>query len=761
MAARDRPSGVRERRPTSADGILVVDKPAGLTSHDVVSQLRRLCGTRTVGHGGTLDPLATGVLICGIGKGTKLLTYVSGADKAYGATIRLGIGTASDDADGEVTSAVGADLARVTAGLAEAVAALTGDIMQVPTTVSALKVAGERAYALARQGKDVQLSARPVRVASFQVTGVHPTVLPRADVSIGLVSHASIPPDSDPKASGGYSTDSVAGSTRNLTSCRNLSAPELANATIAVVDVDVSVTVSSGTYVRALARDLGAALGVGGHLIALRRTWVGGTAGLPGFSLADAMPLAEIEAIGDAAFANGEALPTLPLAQAAGRFLPTRQLSAGETADLGFGRFIEPSLAAGEAAVAGIGPDGGLAAILTNIRQRGQLRAKPSVVFAAGSAGSGASGGSPGSSLGGRRKDSAGVSRPAVSVASPTDGDRAALTRQDAGDAGASGAGHRGAVVTFGSFDGVQRGHQALIGEVNRIARKRGLSAVAITFDPHPGVFHGSRPGLRLIQGVADRVLALKAAGAGQVEVIHYDHDFAAQTPEEFVRNYLVNRYHAEVVVLGSDARFGAKNAGDLALLRKLGEKYGFEVITFAGLGPGDGETRWSSTLARHAIAAGNMPQARQVLGRHHTITGVVVHGDHRGRTLGFPTANLADIVGAVPADGVYAGWLINGVANGEAVGGPNAELGGEPIGERWPAAISIGTNPTFTDAHARRVEAFVLDRTDLDLYGQQVKLEFAQQIRPTEKFDSVAALVAQMHDDVAKVRVATQTEAQ
>ena len=651
MAAGKDSATTKERRPTSADGIIVVDKPAGMTSHDVVARLRRLCGTRAVGHGGTLDPMATGVLICGIGKGTKLLTYVSGADKSYEATIRLGISTSTDDADGEVTQALGADAATLGPLLDEAIATLSGDIMQVPTTVSAIKVAGERAYALARQGKEVRLAVRPVRVERFAVERVAADAI-----------------------------DEVADGQRR---------------SIGVVDLDVSVTVSSGTYVRALARDMGAALGVGGHLTKLRRTWIGGVAGLPGFSIADAVPLADLATTGDKALARGEALPTTPLGAASARFLPTRQLTAAEVTDIGYGRFIEPS-SLGDVAVAGITADGQLAALLNDVTQRGQLRAKPTVVFAP---------------------------------------DRS----HPGWGAGADGGAGPGSVVTFGSFDGVQRGHQALLGEVKRIAAERGLQSVALTFDPHPGVFHGSRPGLQLIQGVPERVAAVKAQGIDVVSVIPYEKEFAAQSAAEFVANYLVGKYGAKVVVLGSDARFGARNSGDLNVLRELGRQHGFEVVEFSGIGPGDGETRWSSTLARHAIAAGNMPQARQVLGRHHAITGIVVHGDHRGRTLGFPTANLADTTGAVPPDGVYAGWL--------------TEL---PAGERWAAAISIGTNPTFTDAPERRVEAFVLDKTGIDLYGRRVKVEFAQQIRPTLKFDSVAELVAQMHADVAKVRALT-----
>lgn len=307
------------RRPTAPDGLLVVDKPAGWTSHDVVSRCRRLAGTRKVGHAGTLDPMATGVLVVGVGRATKLLTYVVGADKAYDATIRLGVATTTDDAEGEVVEAIGVGSGVDGADLAREVAALTGDIRQVPTTVSAIKVDGRRAYARARAGEDVVLEARPVTVSSFDVLGTRPAT-----------------------------TDDG----------------------VAVVDVDVSVVVSSGTYVRALARDLGAALGTGGHLTALRRTRVGG------YELATARTLEELEAQADA---DG-VLATLPLADAARATFPVRELTADEARALGYGQWVPASGARGP--VAAIGPDGVLVALLEDTRRRGEELAKPVLVLA-------------------------------------------------------------------------------------------------------------------------------------------------------------------------------------------------------------------------------------------------------------------------------------------------------------------------------------------------------------------------------------------
>ncbi|CQD21479.1 tRNA pseudouridine synthase B [Mycobacterium europaeum] len=202
----------------SGPGIVVVDKPAGMTSHDVVGRCRRIFSTRRVGHAGTLDPMATGVLVIGVDRATKILGLLTAAPKSYAATIRLGQTTSTEDAEGEVLHSVSA--AHLTReAITAAVAALRGDIEQVPSAVSAIKVDGRRAYRLVREGRAVELAARPVRIDRFEVLDVRPA--------------------------GQF------------------------------VDVDVEVDCSSGTYVRALARDVGAALGVGGHLTALRRTRVG------------------------------------------------------------------------------------------------------------------------------------------------------------------------------------------------------------------------------------------------------------------------------------------------------------------------------------------------------------------------------------------------------------------------------------------------------------------------------------------------------
>jgi tRNA pseudouridine55 synthase len=308
-----------------ADGLLIVDKPAGWTSHDVVARVRRLCGTRRVGHAGTLDPMATGVLVLGVNRATKLLTFLVGCDKSYAATIRLGQATLTDDAEGETTEALGVpDPDAVRARLPEAVSGLTGQIEQVPSAVSAIKVGGQRSYARVRQGVEVDLPARPVTVTRFEVLDVRPAAATLED-----------------------------------------------GRTLPVLDVDVEVDVSSGTYVRALARDLGAGLGVGGHLTALRRTRVGG------FGLDGAQTLEALGALAEREGADGIRL--IPMTEAATAQLPVHHVTSEEARQLGHGQRI-PSGADRAEAVAAVDPDGRLIAVLDETRS--QARAK--VVFVAG-----------------------------------------------------------------------------------------------------------------------------------------------------------------------------------------------------------------------------------------------------------------------------------------------------------------------------------------------------------------------------------------
>jgi riboflavin kinase / FMN adenylyltransferase len=293
-------------------------------------------------------------------------------------------------------------------------------------------------------------------------------------------------------------------------------------------------------------------------------------------------------------------------------------------------------------------------------------------------------------------------------------------------------------VVTIGEFDGVHLGHQRIVARARQAAADLGLPVVVVTFDPHPDevVRPGSHP--PLLCSARRRLELLAGLGVDAVCVVPFTLEFSRLDPDEFVAAVLVDRLHAALVVVGDNFRFGHKAAGDVALLAELGEKYDFAAEGVPLLAE-DGVTI-SSTGIRAKLAAGDVTGAAHDLGRPHRVEGVVVRGHRRGRALGFPTANLETLPhAAVPADGVYAGWLASLDTDG-------AEL------ERWPAAISVGTNPTF-DGTQRTVEAYALDRDDLDLYGAHVAVDFGWRLRPTVKFGSVAELVAQMHDDVADAR--------
>jgi riboflavin kinase / FMN adenylyltransferase len=298
-------------------------------------------------------------------------------------------------------------------------------------------------------------------------------------------------------------------------------------------------------------------------------------------------------------------------------------------------------------------------------------------------------------------------------------------------------------VVTIGIFDGVHRGHQRIVARAAQIGRERNLPVVVITFDPHPDevIRPGSHP--PFLCSARRRAELLASLGADAVCVIPFTLEFSRLDPDEFVRAVLVERFHAAVVVVGEDFRFGHKAAGDVQLLAKLGEKYEFTVEGMPLLA--DGATI-SSTAIRQMLTAGDVAAAAKALGRPHRVEGVVVRGHQRGRALGFPTANLETPPHtAIPADGVYAGWLSSLDGDGRDA-------------RRWPAAISIGTNPTFGEGD-RTVEAYALDRDDLDLYGMHAAIDFTARLRGTLRFESVDALVEQMRRDVDLARDLTARE--
>jgi riboflavin kinase/FMN adenylyltransferase len=297
-------------------------------------------------------------------------------------------------------------------------------------------------------------------------------------------------------------------------------------------------------------------------------------------------------------------------------------------------------------------------------------------------------------------------------------------------------------VVTIGMYDGVHRGHQALIGAAVERARALRRPCLLLTFDPHPAevIRPGSHPAiLTSLDRKAELVAEL---GVDAMCVLPFTQEFMRLSPETFTHTVLVEHLHAAQVVVGENFTYGHKAAGTVQTLAAEGRRFGFTV---EGLplrnveGEGE-EVTISSTYIRACVAAGDMESATQALGRPHRVDGVVVVGDRRGRALGYPTANVeSPPFTAIPADGVYAGHLVlrdprSGVSK-----------------ERYPAAISVGTNPTF-EGSRRTVEAFVLD-FDGDLYGEHVGVEFVSRLRAMAAFPDVDSLVAAMDDDVVRTR--------
>ncbi|ORL02991.1 bifunctional riboflavin kinase/FMN adenylyltransferase [Prescottella equi] len=297
-------------------------------------------------------------------------------------------------------------------------------------------------------------------------------------------------------------------------------------------------------------------------------------------------------------------------------------------------------------------------------------------------------------------------------------------------------------VLTIGVFDGVHRGHAQLISRAVDAARERGIPSVLMTFDPHPAevVRPGSHPAQ--LTTLPRRAELAEELGIDVFCVMPFTTEFMKLSPERYVHEILVERLHVSEVVVGENFTFGRKAAGNVDLLRRTGARFGFAVDGVNLLA--EHAVTFSSTYIRSCVDAGDVAAAAEALGRPHRVEGVVVHGDGRGRGLGFPTANIAPpMYSAIPADGVYAAWF--------TVLGPGPVEGTVEPGKRYAAAVSVGTNPTFS-GRTRTVEAFVLDR-EADLYGQHVAVDFVQRVRGMEKFDSVEALIEEMGRDAEKAR--------
>ncbi|MFM8673118.1 MAG: bifunctional riboflavin kinase/FAD synthetase [Candidatus Nanopelagicus sp.] len=286
-------------------------------------------------------------------------------------------------------------------------------------------------------------------------------------------------------------------------------------------------------------------------------------------------------------------------------------------------------------------------------------------------------------------------------------------------------------VLAVGIFDGVHAGHQQIIATAKHLGE-----VTVVTFDPHPtSVVAPERTPSALIS-VKDRIQFLKAAGALHVEVINFTKEFSTLSPEQFIEDILIGRFGAEHVVIGENFNFGYKAQGTPKYLAEMAPKYGFD-LSVVKLQEDRGSTI-SSTRIRSLIIDGQIERANELLTRKFYLKGKVVHGEKRGRAIGYPTANLGlNSLATIPADGVYAGWLSVGQ-------------------NRWPAAISIGTNPTFPGARGRQVEAYAIDQIDLDLYDQEAKVEFGFRLRDTLKFDGLPDLLTQMKKDCDQARELT-----
>ena len=289
-------------------------------------------------------------------------------------------------------------------------------------------------------------------------------------------------------------------------------------------------------------------------------------------------------------------------------------------------------------------------------------------------------------------------------------------------------------VVVIGVFDGVHKGHQALLNRAKEIAEGRSILALPAHPPPRAVVAPASVP--PMLTTLADRVELLKIHNADRVAVMKFNEQFAAMSPEKFVEDILVKQLHVSTVIVGKNFTYGAKAAGNVETLMKSGLAHNFTVDVHELVG---GAEVISSSRIRNLVLEGKVEQARELLSRPHRLDGIVVHGEKRGREIGYPTANLGKIDGqTIPADGIYAGWLTVGI-------------------NFWPAAISIGTNPTFEGDRGRQVEAYALDQQGLDLYDKAASIEFGWFLRPTLKFDGLDELLVQMKKDCDEARRLTE----
>ena len=692
------------RRPSAFSALIAIDKPAGMTSHDVVSRVRRAVGEKRVGHAGTLDPAATGVLVVGIGQATKLLGLLTLDRKGYRATFQLGAETTTDDAEGEITRTAEVPGDCYIQHAYATVCSLVGWHDQVPPAYSAVSVGGRRAYDAARAGEKIELAARRVRIFDAHLVGVD----------------------------------------------REARTWEL--------DLDVS----KGTYVRSIARDLGRELGCYAHVSRLTRTFSGPV------TLADCVSLEELAAggaelargrcLGPAAVL-GLALRELDMSEvvdvSCGRRIEpgmvldgivSRPPAPGERVALTFGgglagiwerrgaslacstnfpQAIEGVRAA--CALAEAGPDRPLDAPATEGLVRDAL-----------GMGGRRGGGSNNVCLAGGVVRGWTLERSGLDLEwlRPADGPSPDGTWRFAGE-------NSRIVCAIGAFDGLHCGHQALIARARKEADERGAMLMAVTFTPDPArVLVGDAAPADLTLAGERPSMLFRLWDVDAVLVVDFTPEVAALPYERFVREVLGALGDVVAIVVGEDFRLGAGGAGDVAALSELGSRDGFDVV---GMRLADaGGAPITSTRIRALLAEGAVEQAAALLGRCHHVVGEVEHGRGEGTGFGFPSANVRVLDGlALPSEGVYAGYVVvsRTCENGGAV-------------EAYPAAINVGKPRSFSPGEegAQFLEATLLG-FEGDLYGQSVHVVFVRWLREPRRFDSVEELERTVLGNVDWVR--------
>ncbi len=683
------------RGPSALSALIAVNKPAGMTSFDVVARVRRAVGERRVGHAGTLDPAATGVLVVGIGQATKLLGLLTLDRKGYRTRIDLGSQTTTDDAEGEIvaSSEVPARLldAHVASGV---VRSLEGTYDQVPPVYSAISVGGKRAYALARAGEDPKLAARPASVF-------------RASLLEVLIDERAW-----------------------------------------VIDLEVS----KGTYVRSIARDLGRDLGCYAHVGALERTFAGPV------GLDDCVSLDELVA-GGVDLVRARCLdPTWALGLARRDLAPSELLSVSNGRPIELGHVVdrhaerdprpqERVCLVWDGALAGIwARRGARLACETNFPQAIEgVQPTLSQMGPATPLGAGAGRRLVSASLLDRGED-VGCELPFSLVDGAATG--RLVVRRPASDAVDQGAGplawahaighERRFTCAIGAFDGFHRGHRALLARAREEADRAGARLAVVTFSPDPARVLDGADAARDLLCVEDRERALLGSGVDLLVTVDFTTALAALTYERFVCDVLEALVELTGLVVGSDFRLGALGAGTVDALTELGRARGFDVVGMSLADALGGPV--TASRIRGLVAAGKVEEATGLLGRCHFVRGQVEHGRGEGTGLGFPTANVrVDAHACLPAEGVYAGFVV---------------VPDEGALVAWPAAINVGKPLTFEPGAEGQafLEATLLGFSG-DLYGENVRVVFARWLRAPERFSSVDELERVVLGNVEWVR--------